>query len=126
MANFFVKIINFIYNRFTSIIYIFLISIGCIGFFKLTEYPWYIRYLMLLPVIIIGLLNIYIYFPIKKLIIFFNESYKELCKVVWPSIKETKQTTLVVYVFVLVTAIFLWIIDKLIEWIIFSVVLGWR
>jgi preprotein translocase subunit SecE len=33
---------------------------------------------------------------------------------------------LVVFAFVLIMAIFLWLSDKSIEWVIFSVILGWR
>ena len=47
-------------------------------------------------------------------------------KVVWPTRKEATQTTLVVFAFVLVMAIFLWLSDKSIEWVIFSVILGWK
>jgi len=32
----------------------------------------------------------------------------------------------VVFAFVLIMAIFLWLSDKSIEWVIFSVILGWR
>jgi preprotein translocase subunit SecE len=47
-------------------------------------------------------------------------------KVVWPSRKEAGQTTLIVFGFVVVMAIYLWCTDKTIEWLIFSVILGWR
>jgi preprotein translocase subunit SecE len=33
---------------------------------------------------------------------------------------------LVVFGFVLVMAIFLWVCDKSIEWVIFSAILGWK
>ena len=34
--------------------------------------------------------------------------------------------TLVVFGFVLIMSLFLWIADKLIEWLVFSVFLGWK
>ena len=55
-----------------------------------------------------------------------QDSYKEVRKVVWPTRKEATQTTLVVFGFVLVMAIFLWLSDKSIEWVIFSAILGWK
>jgi preprotein translocase SecE subunit len=51
---------------------------------------------------------------------------QEVRKVVWPTRKEATQTTLVVFGFVLVMAIFLWLSDKSIEWVIFSAILGWK
>ena len=64
--------------------------------------------------------------PGKGFIAFAKDSYKEVRKVVWPTRKEALQTTLVVFGFVFVMAMFLWISDKSIEWAIFSVILGWK
>jgi preprotein translocase subunit SecE len=46
--------------------------------------------------------------------------------VVWPTRAETIQMTGIVFAFVIVMAIFLWLVDKLIEWIIYGVFLGWN
>jgi len=48
--------------------------------------------------------------------VFAQESVVETKKVVWPSRKETVQTTGMVLAFVLVMAIFLWIVDALLVW----------
>ncbi|MHB1567230.1 MAG: preprotein translocase subunit SecE [Acidiferrobacter sp.] len=42
---------------------------------------------------------------------FVKESRIELSKVIWPTRKETAQTTLVVIVLVVLIALFLWIVD---------------
>ena len=42
---------------------------------------------------------------------FVKESRVELSKVVWPTRKETVQTTLVVIALVIVVALFLWVVD---------------
>ena len=47
-------------------------------------------------------------------------------KVVWPSRKEASQTTLFVFLFVLVMSTFLWLTDKTLEWILYGLILGWR
>jgi preprotein translocase subunit SecE len=47
-------------------------------------------------------------------------------KVVWPSRKETMQTTGLVFAFVVVMALFLWLTDKSLEWLMYDLVLGWR
>ena len=50
----------------------------------------------------------------------------EAKKVVWPTRKETVQTTGIVFAFVLVMAIMLWITDKSLEWVLYDLVLGWK
>lgn len=49
----------------------------------------------------------------KGLFRFFKDAYYELLKVVWPTRQETLQTTLIVLLVVVVTGIFLWIMDSL-------------
>jgi len=62
----------------------------------------------------------------KRFIAYSRDSVSEVKKVVWPSRKEATQMTLVVFAFVVVMALFLWTADKLIEWLVFSVFLGWK
>jgi preprotein translocase subunit SecE len=50
----------------------------------------------------------------------------EAKKVVWPTRKETLQTTGIVFAFVVVMAITLWITDKTLEWVLYDLVLGWK
>ena len=47
---------------------------------------------------------------------FLLDARSEMRKVVWPSRRETTQTTLVVIVAVIVVAILLWLMDMLILW----------
>lgn len=56
---------------------------------------------------------------------FIKAARVELRKVVWPTRQETTQTTLVVIVMVVVTAVFLWGIDTLFFWAV-SLVSGQR
>lgn len=49
---------------------------------------------------------------------FMRESRTELRKVVWPTRKETTQTTLVVMAVVAIVAIFLWMVDGLLSWVV--------
>jgi preprotein translocase subunit SecE len=51
---------------------------------------------------------------------------RETKKVAWPSRKETVQTTGVVFAFVVVMAIFLWLTDKSLEWVLYDLILGWK
>ena len=49
--------------------------------------------------------------PGKQFFVFAQESVAETKKVVWPTRKETFQTTGVVFLFVMVMALFLWLVD---------------
>ncbi len=46
-----------------------------------------------------------------------KEAKIEIRKVVWPTRQETTQTTLIVFAFVLLTALILWGLDSLIGWL---------
>ncbi len=52
----------------------------------------------------------------KRFISFCRESWDELRRVVWPTRKETVNTTGIVMAFVVAVSIYLFIVDKLIEW----------
>ena len=62
----------------------------------------------------------------KRLIGFGRDSWREVKKVVWPTRKETLQTTAFVFAFSIVMALFLWLTDKTLEWILYGLILGWR
>ena len=55
---------------------------------------------------------------------FVRESRLELRKVVWPTRKETTQTTGIVLVMVFFVAVLLWILDTFLGWVM-SQLLGW-
>lgn len=54
--------------------------------------------------------------PGRDFVQFARESTEEAKKVVWPSRKETLQTTGVVFLFVFIMAVFLWIVDWGLLW----------
>ena len=62
----------------------------------------------------------------KELIAFGQDSAKELRKVVWPTRPEATQMTLYVFAFVVIMALFLWLTDKTLEWLLYSVILDWK
>jgi preprotein translocase subunit SecE len=53
----------------------------------------------------------------RTFLAFARESWEEAKRVVWPSRKETMQTTLVVFAFVFIMAIFLWMVDASLLWL---------
>ena len=64
--------------------------------------------------------------PGRQFAVFAGESIAEVKKVVWPTRKETMQTTAAVFAFVVAMAIFLWLSDKTLEWVLYELVLGWK
>jgi len=53
----------------------------------------------------------------RTFVAFARESWEEAKRVVWPSRKETLQTTGIVFLFVFTMALFLWIVDSGLLWI---------
>ena len=62
----------------------------------------------------------------RELIGFGRDAWREVRKVVWPSRKEAIQMTAYVFGFVVVMAIFLWLTDKTLEWLLYDLILGWK
>ena len=57
---------------------------------------------------------------------FAKESVRETKKVVWPTRKEALQMTAIVFGFVLIMALFLFGTDKLLEVVLYDLILGWK
>ena len=62
----------------------------------------------------------------RQLIAFGRDAVKETKKVVWPARKEAMQMTGYVFAFVAVMALFLFLTDKTIEWVLYDLILGWK
>ena len=56
--------------------------------------------------------------PGREFYDFSQESIAETKKVVWPTRKETMQTTAVVVAFVIIMALFLWMVDASLLWVV--------
>jgi preprotein translocase subunit SecE len=62
----------------------------------------------------------------KELIAYGRDSIREVKKVVWPTRKEALQMTAYVFAFVFVMALFLFLTDKTLEWLLYDLILGWK
>ncbi len=62
----------------------------------------------------------------KELIAYGRDSAREVKKVVWPTRKEALQMTAYVFLFVFVMALFLFLTDKTLEWLLYDLILGWK
>jgi preprotein translocase subunit SecE len=62
----------------------------------------------------------------KQLVAFGRDSIRETKKVVWPTRKEAMQMTGYVFAFVFLMALYMWVTDKTLEWVLYDLILGWR
>ena len=102
------------------------ITAGVIGFYALAGQSGFIRAAALVGGLLLAVAFAWSSQMGRDFIDFARESVRETKKVFWPSRKEATQITGVVFGFVVVMAIFLWGTDKLLEVVLYSLILGWR
>ena len=95
---------------------VLLVVAGIAGFYLLKDNAAILRVASVLAGLVAAALVAWTTAPGREFFVFAQESVVETKKVVWPSRKETVQTTGMVLAFVLVMAIFLWIVDALLVW----------
>ncbi|MGE5336504.1 MAG: preprotein translocase subunit SecE [Gemmatimonadota bacterium] len=105
---------------------IVIVLAGVLGFSFLSDQSMLARIGILVGGIVIGLGVAWFSHPGKRFIGFARESYDEARRVTWPSRKETVNTTGIVFAFVVVMAIFLFIVDKSLEWLLYDLLLHWK
>jgi len=91
---------------------------GIAGFYLLADSPTVVRVLSVLAGL--GLATAVAWFtaPGRQFYAFSQEAAAEARKVVWPTRKETMQMTGIVILFVIVMALFLWMVDGLLFWLV--------
>ncbi len=99
---------------------------GVAAFYLLSQHSLWLRVIALLSLIAMAVGVFLTSAPGKELIAFSQDSIKEMRKVVWPTRSEATQMTLYVFAFVVVMALFLWLVDKSLEWVLYDLVLGWK
>ena len=126
MANPNVETVNPSSGKWLLVVAFLLVVAGVIGFYLLAQQPGNVRAASLIGGLALGAGVALVSAPGQGFLEFARESYREVRKVVWPTRKEAGQMTGLVFAFVVIMAVFLWSADKLIEWVIFSLVLGWK
>jgi preprotein translocase subunit SecE len=100
------------------LIVLLLVVGGMVGFYYFDEQWIWVRILGLLAVI--GIAG-FVAAKTEKghdTLIFIRESHTEVRKVIWPTPQETMQVTGIVIVMVVLVAIFIWILDSVLMWIV--------
>ena len=90
-----------------------ILAAGIAGFYLLSDQPIWLRWIIVLAGLGVGILVGLQSHQGKTLQSFVQSSRIELRKVVWPNRQETMQVTLVVFVMVLILALFFWGLDTL-------------
>ncbi len=99
---------------------------GVVGYYVMSTQPMVLRILVLLGGLALGGVVAWFSEPGRRFLAFGKESWSEVKRVVWPTKKETWTITLYVFLFVVVMALFLWLVDKGLEWTLYDLVLGWK
>ena len=82
-----------------------------VGYYVLVNSPFALRAGLVVAGLVVALVIAWTSQPGKDFVVYCQDSTTETKKVVWPTRKETLQTTAVVVAFVIVMAIFLWAVD---------------
>ena len=89
---------------------------GVGAYYWFTDLPVAVRILMVLAGLGLGAALLFWSAQGQVIWQFVQGSRVELRKMVWPTRQETLQTTLVVFVFVLLLGVFFWLVDMLLAW----------
>lgn len=105
---------------------LFLVIAAVAGFYFLAQQGSLVQWGVLVAGLIAAAATFSVSEQGKQLLAFGKDSWKEVKKVVWPTRKESLQMTAYVFAFVVVMALFLWLTDKTLEWVLYDLILGWR
>jgi len=90
---------------------------GIWGFYYLAAYPLIARLGAIILGFFVAVAIAWTSEPGKRFYAYSQDSIEETRKVVWPARKETMQTTGLVIAFVIVMALFLWLVDASLAWL---------
>ena len=99
---------------------------GVAAYYFLSKQDLWLRVLVLLVLLAAAVATFFTSESGKQLIAFGRDAVRETKKVVWPARKEAMQMTGYVFAFVIVMALFLFLTDKTLEWVLYDLVLGWK
>ena len=103
-----------------------LLLAGVAAYYLLGKQDLWLRVLALLVLVAAAVATFFVSESGKQLIAFGRDSVRETKKVVWPARKEAMQMTGYVFAFVVVMALFLFLTDKTVEWVLYDLILGFK
>ncbi|MBV6304198.1 preprotein translocase subunit SecE [Candidimonas humi] len=105
---------------------VLVIIAGIVAFSMLEGRPALVRVGVFIGSLVVAALIAWFSEPGRRTLSFGRDSYNEVKRVTWPTRKESTQMTGIVFAFVAAMALLLWVVDKLMEWIIYGLLLGWK
>jgi preprotein translocase subunit SecE len=103
-----------------------LVIAAVVAFYMLGKQDLWLRVVALLALMAAAVATFFTSEVGKELIAYGRDSVREVKKVVWPTRKESLQMTGYVFAFVFVMALFLFLTDKTLEWVLYDLILGWK
>ncbi|HEY8069216.1 MAG TPA: preprotein translocase subunit SecE [Burkholderiales bacterium] len=117
---------NSIADKLKLVVALAFVVAGIAGYYWLAASSILLRILSVVAGVAAGVATAWMSGPGREFAVFAREAMIEVKKVVWPTRKETMQTTAAVFAFVVVMAVFLWVSDKTLEWALYDLILGWK
>ncbi|MEQ1662771.1 MAG: preprotein translocase subunit SecE [Thiobacillus sp.] len=105
-------------DKIKLLVAVLLVIAGVAGYYVLTDVPHVVRVLSVLTGLVLGGVAAGLSVPGKQFFRFALESRDEAKKVVWPTRKETMQMTGIVIAFAVVMALFMWMVDGILLWLV--------
>ncbi|MFV2030354.1 preprotein translocase subunit SecE [Neisseria sp. S1] len=97
---------------------------GLWAFYGFANYPNYIRALFPVFGVVLGLIIIFYWCGFgRSFIRYVHDSVSEFKKVVWPARNDAVRMTMFVIAFVAVLSVFIYLVDALISWLFFDILL---
>lgn len=103
-----------------------LVVAAVVVFYMLAKQDLWVRVGALIVLLAAAVATFFTSEPGKQLTAYGRDSIKEVKKVVWPTSREALQMTGYVFAFVFVMALFLFLTDKTLEWLLYDLILGWK
>ena len=113
-------------DRAKLVMALLLLVAAVVAYYLLSKQDLWVRVVVLMVLLIASAGTYLVSESGKRLIAFGRDASREVKKVVWPTGKEASQMTGYVFAFVVVMALFLWLTDKTLEWVLYDLVLGWK
>jgi len=102
------------------------VILGVVGFYFFSDRSSLIRIGVLILGMVIAIFIAWFSETGRNFLEFAKESARETKKVVWPARKDALRGTAVVFGFVVIMAVFLWGADKVLEFALYDLILGWK
>ena len=91
---------------------------GVWGYYYFADAAQVLRVLMVMGGLVAAAAVAWLSTPGKEFFAFAQEAWAEAGRVAWPTRKETIQTTLIVFAFVVIMALFLFAVDTTLAWVV--------